>query len=161
MNIAIVLLGGTISYQEPRFDNQFIYDLFKQSRILDYYTIYNFFEGNSVSLYENKEKTKEIFQKIQSLNEDKILLLMGTDRMVQFGREIKKKITNKTIIITGAMVPYEHRITTDSIFNVGYALGNLSNIKQRNVFIAMNGRLFNPDLVVKNYKSKTFESVRI
>jgi L-asparaginase len=161
MNIAIVLLGGTISYQEPRFDNQFIYDLFKQSRILDNYTIYNFFEGNSVSLYENKEKTKEIFQKIRSLNEDKILLLMGTDRMVQFGREIKKKISDKTIIITGAIVPYEQRITTDSIFNVGYALGNLVNIKERDVFIAMNGRLFNPDLVVKNYKSKTFESVRI
>ena len=86
---------------------------------------------------------------------------MGTDRMVQFGREIKKKISDKTIIITGAIVPYEQRITTDSIFNVGYALGNLVNIKERDVFIAMNGRLFNPDLVVKNYKSKTFESVRI
>jgi L-asparaginase len=161
MNIAIVLLGGTISYQEPKFDNQFIYDLFKQSRILGNYTIYNYFEGNSVSLYENKEKTKEIFHKIRNLNEDKILLLMGTDRMVPFGREIKKQITNKTIIITGAIVPYEKRITTDSIFNVGYALGNLANIKKRDIFIAMNGRLFNPDLVVKNYKSKTFESISI
>ncbi len=161
MNIAIVLLGGTISYHQPKFDNRFIYDLLKQSRILDNYTIYNFFEGNSVSLYENKEKTREIFHKISNLNEDKILLLMGTDRMVQFGREIKKQITDKTIIITGAMVPYENRITTDSVFNVGYALASLVNIKQQDVFIAMNGRLFNPDLVVKNYKSKTFESISI
>ena len=117
--------------------------------------------NGNIDMYENKEKTKEIFHKISNLNEDKILLLMGTDRMVQFGREIKKQITDKTIVITGAMVPYENRITTDSVFNVGYALASLVNIKQQDVFIAMNGRLFNPDLVVKNYKSKTFESISI
>ena len=161
MDIAIVLLGGTISYRKDKFDNQFIFNLVKQSRILDNYEIYNFFEGDSVALYENKEKIKEIIQKINNLNEHKILLLMGTDRMVQFGQKLKTQLIDKTIIITGAMVPYENRITTDSIFNFGYALGSLINVNDHGVFIAMNAKLFNPDLVVKNYKSKTFEQISI
>ncbi len=159
MSIAIVLLGGTISYSDSMgFSNQFINNLLKQSRIIaDNYRIYNFNESDSVSLFQNADKMKQIIKNIQELNENNVLILVGTDRMVEISQMLSKKIKNKRLILTGAMIPYDAKIETDSLFNFGYALASIQHGSQKGTWIAMNGTLFSPHKTQKNYLTRTFE----
>ncbi len=159
MSVAIVLLGGTISYSDSiGFSNQFINDLLRQSRIIDNnYRIYNFNEGDSVSLFQNVDKMKQIIKNIQQLDENNVLILVGTDRMVEISKTLSEKIKNKRLILTGAMIPYDEKITTDSLFNFGYALASLQHGRQDGTWIAMNGIIFPPQKVRKNYSTRTFE----
>ena len=160
MNIAIILLGGTISFSENGYDNSFIYDLINQSRILENYSIYNLFEEDSVDLYHDMHKIRDIIGKIQGLEENRVLILLGTDRMIQIGKVIKKNVKNKKIILTGSIIPYRKKVETDSIFNFGFAIGSLKSIDYPCVLIAMNGILFDPYTTIKNYKTLTFQSIK-
>jgi L-asparaginase len=159
MSIAIVLLGGTISYSDSiGFSNQFINELLKQSRIIGgNYRIYNFNEGDSVSLFKNADKMKQIIKNIQQLDENNVLILVGTDRMVEISKTLSEKIKNKRLILTGAMIPYHTKIETDSLFNFGYALASLQHDRQHGTWIAMNGTIFSPYKARKNYSTRTFE----
>jgi len=159
MNLAIVLLGGTISYSDSTgFSNHFIDDLLKQSRIVaDNYRIYNLNEGDSVSLFKNTDKMKQIIRTIQQLDENNLLILVGTDRMVEISQMLVNKIKNKRMILTGAMIPYDKKIATDSLFNFGFALASLQNDTANGTWIAMNGAMFSPQNTRKNYHTRTFE----
>lgn len=90
---------------------------------------------------------------------DKIILTHGTDSMVQTAEYLsKRKIGDKTIVITGAMVPYAFGGSSDGFFNLGAALAFVQ-ILPPGAYIAMNGRYFNWDQVVKNKKTGFFEEL--
>jgi len=164
MSIAIVLLGGTISYADSSgFNNGFINELMRQSRIIEKYNIYNLNEGNSVALHDDATKMKQIIKTIQDFREKKLLVLVGTDRMVEIAKVFLNTITKKQIVLTGAMVPFDNKVLTDSLFNFGYALRSLQCLSSRKngTWIAMNGGLFHPQSTRKNYNTRTFESVHL
>ncbi len=90
---------------------------------------------------------------------DKIILTHGTDSMVQTAEYLsKRKIADKTIVITGAMVPYAFGGSSDGFFNLGAALAFVQ-ILPPGAYIAMNGRYFKWDQVVKNKKTGFFEEL--
>ena len=90
---------------------------------------------------------------------DKIILTHGTDSMVQTAEYLSKsKIADKTIVITGAMVPYAFGGSSDGFFNLGAALAFVQ-ILPPGAYIAMNGRYFKWDQVVKNKKTGFFEEL--
>jgi L-asparaginase len=62
---------------------------------------------------------------------------------------------NKTIVLTGAMVPFKFG-SSDGLFNLGSALAFAQSLPQ-GVYVAMNGRYFHWDRVQKNKKSGEFE----
>jgi len=64
---------------------------------------------------------------------------------------------DKTIVLTGAMVPYVFR-SSDGLFNLGAALGFVQSLPV-GVYIAMNGRYFTSDNCRKNKKSGFFEEI--
>ena len=89
---------------------------------------------------------------------DKILITHGTDTMVETAAEIAKRNIPKTIILTGAMVPYAFGTSSDGFFNLGSALAFAQTLPA-GVYVVMNGRYFNWDNVKKNKRTGNFEEI--
>ena len=75
--------------------------------------------------------------------------------MTETAKFLAEENLKKTIILTGAMIPYNFG-SSDGLFNLGSAFA-FAQVLPRGVFIAMNGRFFNWDRVVKNKISGKFE----
>ncbi len=88
-----------------------------------------------------------------------ILLTHGTDTMVETASRIAHAgIEDKTIVITGAMIPYAFGTSSDGFFNLGSALAFVQLLRP-GIFIAMNGRFYNWDRVKKNRATGYFEQI--
>ena len=91
---------------------------------------------------------------------DKILITHGTDTMVATAEFLaNKNLEGKTIVLTGAMVPYAFGTSSDGFFNLGSALAFLQTLPP-GVYVAMNGRYFNWNEVRKNKKTGYFEEIQ-
>jgi L-asparaginase len=84
-----------------------------------------------------------------------VLVTHGTDTMVDTAK-VLASITDKTIILTGALNPARFR-GSDAEFNIGTAVGAVQSLAP-GVYIAMNGRIWNPLTVRKNVAANRFES---
>jgi L-asparaginase len=89
--------------------------------------------------------------------ESRIVITHGTDTMVETARAIAAGVTGKTVVLTGAMIPYAFG-SSDGLFNLGSAL-SFAQVLPVGVYIAMNGQHFAWDKVRKNRESGVFESV--
>ena len=98
-----------------------------------------------------------IVNKCKKEKTDRIIITHGTDTMVDTAKLIAKNITDKTIILTGAMIPIKFG-SSDGLFNLGSALSFIQTI-DAGVYITMNGRYFNWDNVRKNKKLGIFERI--
>jgi L-asparaginase len=88
--------------------------------------------------------------------ERQIVVTHGTDTMVETARAVAESISDKTIVLTGAMIPYAFG-SSDGLFNLGSAL-SFAQVLPPGVYIAMNGQCFLWDRVRKNTQTGTFES---
>ena len=100
------------------------------------------------SLQMTDTDRNNILQNCLQAPEKKIIITHGTDTMVETAQVLAKKITGKTIVLTGAMIPYKFG-SSDGLFNLGSALSFVQTLPE-GVYIAMNGRYFNWDNVRKN-----------
>ena len=82
------------------------------------------------------------------------MITHGTDTMVETARALGRP-PGKTVVLTGAMQPARFR-ETDADFNLGFALGAVRTLPP-GVYVAMQGRIFDPVEVVKNRKAGRFE----
>jgi L-asparaginase len=90
---------------------------------------------------------------------DRIIVTHGTDTMVQTAQVIAKSgIQNKTIVLTGALIPATFGTSSDGFFNLGSALAFVQSLPH-GIYIAMNGRYFNWNNVIKNTKTGFFEEL--
>lgn len=88
-----------------------------------------------------------------------ILITHGTDRIVQTAKALAEaNIQDKTIVLTGAMIPYAFGGSSDGFFNLGAALA-FAQVLPAGVFVCMNGRYFHWDDVRKNRTTGFFESL--
>ena len=87
--------------------------------------------------------------------ESRIVVTHGTDTMVETAAAIAAGVKDKTVVLTGAMVPYAFG-SSDGLFNLGSAL-SCAQILPPGVYIAMNGQHFAWDKVRKNTQTGTFE----
>ena len=88
--------------------------------------------------------------------ESRIVITHGTDTMVDTARLIAQSVRDKTIVLTGAMIPFAFG-SSDGLFNLGSAL-SLAQVLPPGVYVAMNGRYFAWDRVRKNRQTGTFEA---
>lgn len=88
---------------------------------------------------------------------DKILITHGTDRMVETAKALAEAAIAKTIVLTGAMIPYAFGTSSDGFFNLGNALAFVQQLPP-GVYIAMNGRCFDWNKVMKNRSTGFFEA---
>src|SRR5687768_3825742 len=87
--------------------------------------------------------------------EARIVVTHGTDTMVETARALARGVTGKTVVLTGAMIPYAFG-SSDGLFNLGSAL-SFAQVLPPGVYIAMNGQHFAWDKVRKNRESGVFE----
>lgn len=84
-----------------------------------------------------------------------VLVTHGTDSMVDTAHALST-ITGKTIVLTGALNPARFR-GSDAEFNIGTAVGAVQSLPA-GVYIAMNGRIWDPSKVRKNVDANRFEA---
>ena len=91
----------------------------------------------------------------KEVSENHIVVTHGTDTMAATALVLSQLVTNKTIVLTGAMIPYKFG-SSDGLFNLGSALAFVQALPQ-GVYVAMNGRYFNAGNVRKNRQTGEFE----
>lgn len=89
--------------------------------------------------------------------ESRIVITHGTDTMVETAAALAKGVSGKTIVLTGAMIPYAFG-SSDGLFNLGSALSFVQALPP-GVYIAMNGQHFAWDRVRKNRETGVFEAM--
>ena len=101
---------------------------------------------------------KIILENCQRTKEDKILITHGTDTMVETAKVLANSINDKTIILTGAMIPYKFG-SSDGLFNLGSSLAFVQTLPH-GVYISMNGKYFHWNNVRKNKQTGEFEEIK-
>ena len=109
------------------------------------------------SLEMKNEDRALILDNCFKAKEDKIIITHGTDTMVETAKSIASRKLNKTVVLTGAMIPYKFG-SSDGLFNLGAAIGFVQSLN-KGVYIAMNGKYFNHDEVEKNNDIGEFTAI--
>lgn len=115
----------------------------------------------TLMMIDSRDMTDEDRETIHSncrrAGETMIIVTHGTDTMVETARVLAQDVGDRTIVLTGAMVPYAFG-SSDGLFNLGSALAFVQALPP-GVYIVMNGRSFRWDRVQKNRKTGIFEEV--
>ncbi|MGA2589265.1 MAG: asparaginase [Bryobacteraceae bacterium] len=107
------------------------------------------------SLHMTDDDRQIILQQCRAAPENRIVITHGTDTMVETAGVLAQGIDDKTIVLTGAMIPYKFG-SSDGLFNLGSALAFAQTLPP-GVYVAMNGRYFSWNRVRKNRKTGMFE----
>ncbi|MDD6173742.1 MAG: asparaginase domain-containing protein [Elusimicrobiaceae bacterium] len=108
------------------------------------------------SLFMTDKDRAEIAKACKNAKEASIVITHGTDTMENTAQYLGARIKNKTVVLTGAMIPYKFG-TSDGIFNLATAMAFAQSLPN-GVYVAMNGKLFSFDNVTKNKKKGIFVS---
>lgn len=115
-------------------------------------------EVQTVSMLDSLEMTEVDRERIllacRDAREELIVIVHGTDTMCDTARLLGEQQLSKTIVLTGAMIPYAV-INSDALFNLGMALGVAQTLPP-DVYIAMNGQIFNWKRVKKDRRVGVF-----
>ena len=161
MGISIFITGGTFDKEYNELNGQLY---FNESHLPEMLGLgRNLVPVNLVTLMmiDSLEMTDEdrnhIAAHCMNAIDDRIIITHGTDTMAETARLLREKVPGKTIVITGAMIPYKFG-SSDGLFNLGSALAFAQTLPA-GVYVAMNGRYFNADNVRKNKASGVFEEI--
>lgn len=151
--IQVYVTGGTFDKEynfitgELYFKDTHLNDMFERGRCtldIDVKTLM------MVDSMEMTDADREIISyTCKNCKADKIIITHGTDTMVLTASYLASQNIPKTIVLTGAMIPYAFGNSSDGFFNLGSALA-FAQVLPHDVFVAMNGRYFHWDEVIKN-----------
>jgi L-asparaginase len=99
---------------------------------------------------------RTLLEQCRQAPEKQIVITHGTDTMVETARILEEGQVGKTIVLTGAMVPYAFG-SSDGLFNLGSAL-SFVQVLPAGVYLAMNGKFFPAGRARKNKKLGVFEA---
>lgn len=108
------------------------------------------------SLHIDDTDRKKIHDAIAASDCRHVVVTHGTDSMIETAR-VLADLEDRTIVLTGALNPARFR-DSDAVFNIGCAVGAVQSLRP-GVYIAMNGKVWEPDKVRKNVEANRFESV--
>jgi L-asparaginase len=159
MSIRILVTGGTFD-KEYNERNGLLY--FKDTHVAEMLRLgRSRIEVNihTVMMIDSLEMTDAdralIVQNCLQAGEDRIVITHGTDTMTETAAAIARAVSDKTVVLTGAMIPYAFG-SSDGLFNLGSAL-SFAQVLPPGVYIAMNGKCFSWDRVRKNRELGEFE----
>jgi L-asparaginase len=107
------------------------------------------------SLHMEHDQRLRVLERCRNCDESHILITHGTDTMVETAAVLGAAGLAKTVVLTGAMVPYAFG-SSDGLFNLGSAL-SFVQVLPAGVYVAMNGTHFRWDDVRKNRSTGIFE----
>lgn len=159
-NLLIVTTGGTIDkiYFDAKSDYQVgepqIGGILEEFRVAFRFHVIPLLRKDS--LFVTDADRQLLRATIAAQEESHVLVTHGTDSMVQTA-DILAGIPGKTIILTGALNPARFE-GSDAVFNIGCAVGAVQSLPE-GVYIAMNGRIWDPRKVRKNVEANRFEPI--
>ncbi|GMT43623.1 MAG: asparaginase [bacterium] len=162
MTIKIFLTGGTFDkeYNELNgtlfFKNTHLPEMLALGRSRVEVDIKTLMMVDSLDMTD--EDREAVAQNCLKTDADKILITHGTDTMVKTARVLAERVKNKTIVLTGAMIPYKFG-SSDGLFNLGSSLAFVQTLPA-GVYISMNGKYFDWDNVRKNKKIGEFVKIK-
>ena len=159
MKIKVFTTGGTID--KIYFDKKSEYQvgepqiglLLSEANIFFEYEVESILRKDSLDLTDDDRKL--ILDRIRKDPNTRILVTHGTDTILETAKSLSG-IHGKTIVLTGSMQPARLRIS-DAVFNIGYAIAATQLLPQ-GVYLAINGRIFDPQKTRKNAKLNRFET---
>jgi L-asparaginase len=159
--IRILVTGGTFDKQYDELSGRLFFrethvpDMLRLGRSRLDVTVETAMMIDSLDL--DDEGRAAIVTRCAAAPERAILITHGTDTMVDTARALAAALLEKTIVLTGAMVPYAFG-SSDGLFNLGSAL-SFVQVLPPGVYIAMNGRYFRWNEVQKNRTTGVFEAI--
>lgn len=158
VTIKIFATGGTID--KTYFDQKDTYHvgepqapgILERANVVVDYEVVSLMQKDSLDMDDSDREI--IKDAICSSDETQIMITHGTDTMI-LTAEYLQGIPSKTIVLTGSMSPAQYR-DSDAVFNLGCALIAAQTLAP-GVYIAMNGRIFDPTISVKNIELNRFE----
>lgn len=160
--IRLFITGGTIDVEKIEEGDKYIFNKTYLPKMLEQGRCKVNIESQILfmkdSLYTTDEDREKILQSCKDCKDDKIIITHGTDTMSETAQILGKEIKNKTIILLGAMVPYNQK-KSDALFNLGCAISAVQTLPN-GVYITMNGKIFSFDNVRKNKKLSEFEKIK-
>ena len=161
MAIRILITGGTFDKEYDELTGQLYFKDTHVAEMLKWGRCGLKVRTRTVMMVDSLDMTEEdrqlILQACRKAPENQIVITHGTDTMIETARVLAASITGKTIVLTGAMIPYAFG-SSDGLFNLGSAL-SLVQALPTGVYIAMNGRYFQWDRVRKNPRIGAFELI--
>jgi L-asparaginase len=158
--LLIITTGGTID--KIYFDDKSDYQIGEPqiSQILHAMHVAFDFEVIALmrkdSLHIQEKERRLIHATVDASDASHILITHGTDSMVETAAMLND-VRDKTIVLTGALNPARFR-DSDAIFNIGCAVGAAQSLPP-GVYIAMNGKVWDPKRVRKNRRENRFEPI--
>ncbi len=158
MVIRIFVTGGTFDKEyneltgELYFKDTHLPEMLKLGRCKTHLQIRTLMMTDSLSMTE--EDRRIILHNCQKAAEDRIVITHGTDTMIETARLLAKAKLKKTIVLTGALVPYTF-VSSDGLFNLGSAIAFAQTLPY-GVYVAMNGKSLLADRVQKDKKTGEF-----
>jgi L-asparaginase len=92
------------------------------------------------SLEMTDDDRRNILEHCTKAKENRIIITHGTDTMEQTAKALGNSVKGKTVVLTGAMVPYKFG-SSDGMFNLGSAMAFVQTLPS-GVYVAMNGKCF-------------------
>lgn len=161
MKIRLLVTGGTFDKQYNETDGGFFFGSTQVPEVLEKgrcsldVAITELMTVDSINM-DNGHRMA-IYKGCLIADENRIVITHGTDGMVETARYLVERKMDKTLVLTGAIIPNGFRIS-DCSFNLGSALAFVQVIPP-GVYVVMNGMLFDGDNVRKNLESGKFQEV--
>ena len=160
MQIRILVTGGTFDkeYNELSgtlfFKDTYVEHMLERGRCKLAVTVDVLMMKDSLEMTEADRA--QIVHACLHCDEQRVVVTHGTDTMVATAEALANGVPNKTVVLTGAMVPYAFG-SSDGLFNLGSALSFVQTLPP-GVYVAMNGRYFAWNKVRKNRDKGVFEA---
>ena len=162
MTIRIFITGGTFDKEYNELTGQLYFKDTHLPNLLEMGRNRVTVEIRTLMMIDSLEMTTEdrelIAYQCEQCEEKNIIITHGTDTITDTAQLLAKKIKNKTIVLTGAMIPIKFG-SSDGLFNLGSALAFAQTLPV-GIYVAMNGRYFPWDNVRKNKQTGMFEEIK-
>lgn len=166
-----ILTGGTIDKMpvhlpDGTFDNDskifgatHLPEMLEKARFTGQHAIETLFMIDSLDMTD--EHRTQINDALEATDETQVILTHGTDTMPETARFLvrNKRLAGKTIVLTGAMIPYSMGETSDAMFNIGNAIA-FAQILPSGVYVAMDGQAFEANNVRKDVEAGVFTTLK-
>ncbi len=159
--IRIIAVGGTFDKRYNPLDGSLVFGqshlpvMLSDARLNQAATLEVVMQIDSLDMQDHHRQ--QVLEACKRATETRLIIIHGTDTMVQTAQLLGAAQLNKTIVLTGAMVPYaiEH---SDASFNLGFAMACVQ-LNDPGVYIAMGGECFAAEQVRKNRQLGRFEAL--
>lgn len=161
MAVRVLITGGTFDKEYDEISGELYFKDTHLAEMLELGRCRLDVEIRTIMMIDSLDMTEEdrqlILRNCLKVPQSQIVITHGTDTMTDTARILAEGVEGKTIVLTGAMIPYAFG-SSDGLFNLGGAL-SVVQVLPPGVYIAINGQVFEWDKVRKNRKLGIFEPI--